>query len=314
MHNKRLIITVTSVLISLAVTGYCLSVTAFEDDFSTDPLGAGSSWSLEGPNTSELNDTTPVPAFQSSAGTLTVNYNSLYPTSRLVAPLGTTVTGTDTFQFGATCAVSSANYNPDPNGYSGIMTFALVNSATTGTDRSGRSEGEWPDVTYFPGNTIDNVEMTYYPNVSIWGGPYVASTVIGGSSWYNMAFSAEEVTLPHDTPIEVTLDYNGYSREITYNVRRVGGEYIVRNKRIDVSGLSPTFQADSFAISMYNDGFSNPTRPSVVATAEFTNVFFRSGWHSDTPQFTEGAPSVTAIGLAIMAIALAATAYRKLAH
>ncbi len=310
MDNIKTIIAAVATLVSSAA-GYCPSSGAFDDDFSTDPLGGGSSWTLVGPNTSALADGTAVPVFQWSAGTLTVNYNSLHPTSRLVAPLDVTVTGADTFEFGATCTLRSDNYDPDPLGYSGIMTFALMNSSTTGTDRSGDFD-DWAADTY------DNVEMTFFPNVSeFFGGPYVAPTVFGGNSgsdnaFFNVTFGSDETSLPLDAPLHITLEHDAGSRQIVCNVQLDDGSYVVHNLVVDVDGLDPSFQADSFGVSMYHDGWATAPTPSVVATVEFAHVFFRN-IRSGKAGPIEGAPSASVVALCAAAIAVAVVGARGVA-
>jgi len=309
MLNAKLNVAAIAVACTYALSA-CVSASAFEDNFAANPIEESSGWSLVGSNESELADGSPAAAFEWTAGTLIVNYNSQSPSSRLMTLLGATVTGTDSFRLGATCTILSDNYVPQPDKMSSIISFALVNSATTGTNRSG-SMTTAADV-------FDNVEMTYFPNISIdYGGPYLSPTVFGSDDgthnvWANFApFSAQEVDLPLDTPLSFALDYNAHSRTITWSVREVGGDYIFQAGLVDLTGLSTLFEVDSFAISMYNDGWSDPAGPpSCVATVEFTQVSF-TGYD---PPALEGTPSATAVGLAVMTLAMAAAACIRLAR
>ncbi len=298
MLDTKLTITAIAVACTYALSA-CVSASAFEDNFSTNPLEESSGWSLVGS----------ADAFEWTPGTLTVNYNSQSPSSRLITPLGATVTGADSFRLGATCTILSENYVPQPDRMSPIISFALVNSLTTGTNRSG-SITTAADV-------FDNVEMTYFPSTSIdYGGPYLSPTVFGSDDgthnvWANFApWSSQEIELLPDTPLSFALDYSANSRTITWSVREVGSGYIFQNGLVDLSGMATLFEVDSFAISMYNDGWSAlPAPPSVVATVEFTEVSFISY----DPPALEGTPSTTAVGLTVMALAMAAAAWISLA-
>jgi len=303
MHKKVF----TTVLVFML--GLATAAPAFEDDFSSSPLDTGSGWTLDGLNESALADGTPVPAFEWTAGTLTVNYNSQWPSVRLLTPLGTTVTGDDSFRMTATCTVRSDNFAVQYNQMSAMITFALVNSVTTGLDRSG-SISSAADV-------FDNLEMTYFPNPSDYGGPFLSPTAFGSDDgshnlWANFApYSSEEVTLTKNVPLEFVIVHNGNVKTILWSVREVGGDYIFQDGMVDLSGLSTSFEVDSFAISMYEDGWSDhPDPPSVAATVDFTNVSF-SLFESPAIQ---GTPATTAVGSVLAVVALAAAAARKLAR
>jgi hypothetical protein len=308
MKSGRSSILVMVVFGFVMFSGQCAN--AITDDFSSDPLAGGSSWSLTGTNGSALADGTPVPAFQWSSGTLTVNYNSTQPTSRLSIPLGTTVTGSDTFSLNATFTIRSENYQADPNGYMGILNVALVNSATTGPDRTG-------DLSDFAVDVFDNVEVTYWPNVAFWGGPYVGPTVFGANTGSNDGFSnfaswfgldAQEKTLPLDTPLEMTLVHDPEAKTASLTIQIVAGGTILDAVPLDLSIISPTFTVDSFAISMYNDGWTVPSPASAVATVDFASIAVTVPPPADD---VVGTPAASALGLAALCVALAFTATRR---
>ncbi|MCD6288323.1 MAG: hypothetical protein J7M12_04330 [Candidatus Hydrogenedentes bacterium] len=281
----------------------------FSDDFSSNPLGTGSQWVVTGPNTSALADGTSVPVFEWTPGTLTVNYNSTQPTSRLSVPIGATLTAADAFSVSAEFTIRGENYEADPNGYMGILNVALINSATTGLNRTG-------NLSDFAVDVFDNVEMTFWPNVAAWGGPYVAPSVFGGdngshdgfanfSSWFGTA--AKEIALPLDTPLEMRLDYDADAKTVALTIRTVAGSVLLDAAPLDVSFLAPPFSVDALAISMYNDGWwmaSSP--PSAVATVDYSSISVSSGSMSQSE--VEGTPAVSVLGLAALVSALAATA------
>lgn len=290
----------------------CGNVHALSDDFSTDPLADGSVWTVTGTNQSALADGTPAPAFDWSSGTLTVNYNSTQPTSRLSVPLGVTLTNTDTFSFSAFFTIRSENYAADPNGYMGILNFALVNAATTGLERTGRPPADSAV------DVFDNVEATYWPNVAAWGGPYVGPTVFGANSGSDDGFSnfaswfgaeAQQKTLPLDTPLEMTINHDPADKTVSLTIQVVGGSTILDAVPLDVSTLSPSFTVDSFAITMYNDGWSAVDPPSAVATVDFESIYVTA----TTPQAEpENTPAGTTIGLSALVAIFAASATRRL--
>ena len=126
MKDGRISVSVIAVFGCVLLVCQCAH--ALTDDFSSDPLAPGSQWVVTGTNESALADGTAVPAFQWSSGTLTVNYNSTKPTSRLSIPLGETVTDANIFTLKAVITIRSENYGADPLGYMGILNFALVNT------------------------------------------------------------------------------------------------------------------------------------------------------------------------------------------
>ncbi|MBI4169369.1 MAG: hypothetical protein HY510_05465 [Acidobacteria bacterium] len=187
-------------------------------------------------------------------GSLRVLYDTTLPGARISTPLGRVLTLDDDFSFGAILTIRSEGFHADPNGFSQIA-FGLWNAATTGMNR-----------TSFPSDSFDLVEFDYFPNVTAYGGPFLAPTVfggnVGGNAFFNFAFQSSEVALPHDTPLLVQARYGAAARRLDLTViRHLFGVFFESvpgaTVAVDLSRLDPTFQVDVAGIAAYFEGYAS---------------------------------------------------------
>ena len=224
---------------------------------------------------------------------LTAHYDTALPTDKLLFPLAHSLTAEDSFTLSAALTIHSANFFADPNGFAQIS-FGLVNSSTTGNDRSGGV----PDGTTFgsDGNAYDSVTVDYFPNISpFFDSPTLSPTVItsqtgteteGAFSDLNSVFGAEseldgpgESPLPLDTPLTATLTYDASSRLFTLQLASASGPLLI-DAGGDEDGDSSTiqmtlpagvdFNVDSFAIPLWTDSYAFDG-PSVVADVTYSS-------------------------------------------
>jgi len=195
------------------------------------------------------------PAFPGDRrGTLRVLYDTTLPTARLSTPLGTVLATDADFTFGAVITVRSDGFAADPNGFSQIA-FGLWNGSTTGMGR-----------TLFPSDTYDLVEVDWFPNVTEFGGPFLAPSVfggnVGGNAFFNFAFVSAEVAFPLDTPLLVQATYHAATRHIEVKVHRHAGgtlftEIPGAQVDLDLGDLAPGFLVDLLGIAAYGEGWSS---------------------------------------------------------
>ena len=278
-HHKLAIIAVAATVI--VSTAFAAALT---ETFNTSPfVGDGGSFTLKGPGVAQFTHLSNAPAFTGDpAGSLEVGYDTLEPATRLTAPLGMAVTETDTFSFGAVLTIRSAGFYADPNGFAQIA-FGLINSTTTGLDRTG-------DILDFDNDTFDMVEFNYFPNVStFFGGPFVSPTTLGAqvgtSAFNNVVFSSLEFTLPLDTPLRVELTYDGGISILTGTIDSIApdGTLMPLAATVPLDIFNPSgafavpiqggFTVDAIAISAYFDGFAFG-QASVQVTLVYDELFF----------------------------------------
>ncbi|MGD9720676.1 MAG: hypothetical protein AB7O59_16265 [Pirellulales bacterium] len=255
---------------------------AVSDDFSTNPLAGGSPWSFGlGSNANGQ--------FSWSPGELTVHIDTSLPTARLDLPLGITLGDSSSFLLSARFSfhVTSA-----PGDQFGNLSFGLTNHTLSGGDRTGTP------MDFNSANTYHTVEFDYFPNVSdIFGGPTLSPAVFGGpdgSAFNNFAsiFGPDSVlgdntvgvtSLTQDVPLEAQLAYDGGTKTLTLNMYSVGPSEsltLINTELvpldIDAFGTSydpfNPFQVDTLSIMAYQDGFTTPQAPSLLADVTFHSI------------------------------------------
>ncbi len=210
-------------------------------------------------------------------GSLAVTFDSLESTSRILRVLPSAVTESDDFVFGALITIRSSGFEPDPFGFHPI-TVSLVNTATTGDDRTG-------DITDFRADTFDTLELAYFPNVSpFFGGPFLSPTAFGepiaDDAFANFSFNSAEFTLLPDVTYLVELEHSAGARTLAVQVSVVsstGRAVPLADGSIaaDLSGLTG-FTLDAIGVSMYHDGFNlfAQSGRSLLATVDYDLIFF----------------------------------------
>jgi hypothetical protein len=275
---------INRVALSFIVAAWSTTIVfAAGDDFSSNPLAAGSAWSFGvGSNVNQQ--------FTWSPGSLSVHLNSSLPTARLDLPLGATLDDASSFQLSARFSfhVTSA-----PSDQAANMAFGLTNHLLTGGDRTGSFSSFTSD------NTFNTIEWSYFPNVSpAFGGPTLTPVVFGGhepggDAFANFAaiFGKDSLlndntigvkTLPQDTPLEARITYTGGSKIMTLDMYQVVGNALVPLNtelvplNLDAFGssydTSNTFHVDSISIMSYLDGFTTADAPSVIADMTFDSI------------------------------------------
>jgi hypothetical protein len=241
----------------------------------------------------------PVPTFSWQAGAIVANYHSEQAVTRLEAALPTPVDETDKFRFGATFTIrSSGLYVNDAESFGfQFATFALLNSALTGTDRMG-------------GNAYSSVEFDYFPqDNSLFDTVSLGPAVIAGRTAQDNFFSRlffdfgpnttlnNEIGLgllparglPLDTPLLVLIEYDGTTPTeptvaITVSVVADRGLdqlpigvpiFDLRTAPFTVfSTWFDGFSCDRFAIVNYTEGAFWQVNPSHIGTVIFDSIFF----------------------------------------
>ncbi|MDP7395840.1 MAG: hypothetical protein QGF67_13065 [Lentisphaeria bacterium] len=277
-HTLALIAVAATIAVSTAFAA------TLAETFNASPfVGDGGSFTLEGPGAAQFTHLSNAPAFTGDpAGSLEVEYDTLKPSTRLTAPLGVTVAETDSFSFGAVLTIRSAGFFADPDGFAQIA-FGLINSTTTGLDRSG-------DFSDFDNDTFDMVEFNYFPNESaFFGGPFVSPSVLGAqvgtSAFNNIVFSSFAFTLPPDTPLRIEFMYDGVTSIMTGTVDSIAPDGtltpLAETVPLDIYNppgafavpLQGGFTVDAIAISAYLDGFAF-AQASAQATLVYDELFF----------------------------------------
>ena len=291
MLVRRLLpIACMSIMVGLCMTAVPAQPDLFRmaESFGSSPfIGNGGSWSVEGGGL-----TSGQFLYDAQTHSLVTHVDSRLATTKLVRPLPRTLSGTDSFEFGALLRIDSNGFHASPYGFFEIA-FGLINSQTTGTDRVGVGSGN--------DDTYDALEWDFYPNVSpIFGGPSVGPTAIGGrsgSAWYdNFAFDFGPSTdlhneiaagllpptgLPLDTPLKIRLRYDAADQTVALDIRAFeDGQWQtlpINVPPLDASGLDPSFIVDQIAISLYNDPM-NPSQqdPSLTATVRYSEIYVQS--------------------------------------
>jgi len=192
-------------------------------------------------------------------------YDTTLPTARLSTPIGQSFSTDADFDFGAILTIRSEGFFADPNGFSQIA-FGLWNRATTGLNR-----------TSFPSDSFDLVEFDYFPNVTVFGGPFVTPSVFGGNvagnAFFNFAFASAATALPLDMPLLVQVHHDSAARRlnvrVSHHLQALKFERIAdATVNVDLSRIHPTFLLDAAGIAGYFEGF-----PSIHAVVDYDLLY-----------------------------------------
>ncbi|MGH9867234.1 MAG: hypothetical protein ACREAA_03595 [Candidatus Polarisedimenticolia bacterium] len=208
-------------------------------------------------------------------GSLTVTYDSLQPTTRLMAPLAGSCGPIDDFVVGAVLTIRPG-IDADPFGFHPIA-FGLLNETTTGDDRTG-------DIDDFRADTFDTFEMAYFPNVSPqFGGPFLSATAfgmpLGEDAFSHFTFGSVPAGLAAGVTYLVQLEHRAADHTLTLRVWSAGlqGQLIERLDArvvVSLSGLQG-FDLASVGIFAYHDGFNlfASSGRSLLATVDYDLLY-----------------------------------------
>jgi hypothetical protein len=181
------------------------------------------------------------------------------------------------------------------------MTFGLANHATTGGNRTG-----------YPGDTYNQVEFAYFPNVAAWGGPTLQVNAFGDQLSSNNAFdnfaspdfdegdlggngSGQITSFPLNTPLDIDISYKASTQIVTLKVSRVESNGSLTQLMLSDTGVididlsenkfsfgnnfdkTHPFSLDTLVISSYYDYYaSTPGTPSLYANVEYDQFRFQT--------------------------------------
>ncbi len=294
---KRIVHLLAALAATTQLAGAAINIV---ENFDTNPFSPAGPWSFAGDasQTSRfVYDGMAAPAYTGdSIGELTVFLDSSQPTIRLERSLGATLTQATSFSLTArfSFAITSA-----PSDQFMSISFGLVNQATTGFDRTGSNFDFMSD------DVFDSVEVSYFPNVSPFGGPNLTPTIFGGQvpdgdAFANVAADFESTAnlgdnttgikeLPQGATLQFTLDYTAASRVFTLTTQRVEADGSLtlldtENAPIDLDmppGFSSydtarPFSVDALSIMAYRDGFTTASDPSLIAELTFQQITLSS--------------------------------------
>ena len=289
--------------------------TILSEDFSNDPVANGRA-------VIQSDDGSAASRFVTTGGTLTAAYDTSKQSAKLVFSLGQTLTQNDSFTYSTKLKILSSAYAVDNTGGDAQIAFGLINSVTTGLNRSGS------DTTN--ADTFDMMTVDYFPNVN----PFFDSESITPTEFnsgtgnafdgINAPFNSESITdesgevgvLPRDTAFTFNLAYDASTRVMTVtlndssnhpvNINEVGDLGLTGGPDGNVDTIQYTlppsahFSVDSFGILLWQDGFdkefSEDHASSVIANVQFD-------------QITVEAPEPTS--LAVIVLPMAALSWRR---
>ncbi|MBI3449592.1 MAG: hypothetical protein HY049_11845 [Acidobacteria bacterium] len=280
MSQRRLTL-VASALSAILVLGTLAPTNAHAGavvlDLRTDPnldvQGAG-------PATFAFDASTAAKFPSDASGSLVERFDSTHPSTRAVAALGASYTEADDFVFGAILSIRAAGFETDPFGFHPI-TFSLINSQTTGFNRTG-------NVADFRSDTFDTIDVAYFPQVSpFFGGPFLSPAVYGSAvsddAFADFTFSSTQFELLPGATYLVTAEHSAADRSLVVTVYGLGAGGLpvaIPGGRtvVDLSILTG-FSVDSVAITAYEDGFNVFTQSgrSVRADVDYDLLFFAPG-------------------------------------
>ena len=280
MFPTRTIFTValaSSMLLAPAAT----FAQAVVSEFSSDPTtrhGNDPVFFVRGPGAAQFvhDPASPSRFAGDNKGSLAVTYDSLLPTTRLLTTFPGGFTQHDDFVFGAVITIRLDGFAPDPFGFHPIA-FSLINSATTGDDRTG-------DLSDFSADTFDTVEASYFPNISpFFGGPYFSPDVfgqaLGGDAFANFGFGSVNFELQPGATYLIEMEHAAAGRLLVGQVSVVqadGRAILLPNSRVQIDLSNVTgFLVDSLGISAYHDGFNvfSQSGRSLLATVDYDLLF-----------------------------------------
>lgn len=283
--------------LALALGRSTLASVSFTEDFSTNPFTA---WSFgigsTEPSTNRFvwNSSAASAYAGDPVGALDVHLDSSLPTVRFQRPLGVTLTDTNDFllkvRFSFTVTTSGADDFMQ-------ITFGFVNSALTGSNRTGTTPN------FDDRDTFHTIEFDYFPQLTTFGGPTLTPTVIGASISSNADIFANFAsifgppadlgdntngltTLPQNVTLQAVLAYTAANKTLTLTMSQVNSNGTLT--WLD-TGLVPMdlvangyntnfpFKVDTLAIMAYLDAADSDTSTvSLVADLNFQKFSFYS--------------------------------------
>ena len=280
--------------LALALGRSSIAATSLTETFSSNPFAPTGNWLFGiGDNSNHQFTWTNTPAVYTGdpIGELDVHLNSSLPTARFQRPLGVIVTDTDDFTLTArfSFTITSA-----PEGQDMQIAFGLVNSTSTGGNRTGTAG------VYTDDDTFSTVEFDYFPNDNPWD-PTLTPTVFGaqepgfdafgniGFVSFELAANTNGVTnLPQRVTLQATLAYSGATKSFTLSISQVNSNGTLtlldtELPALDLPGGQSVystydtnfpFVVDTLAIMAYQDGFTTTDNPSLVADLRFQKFDF----------------------------------------
>jgi hypothetical protein len=217
-------------------------------------------------------------------GTLTAHYNTFLDTDKLLFPLSRPLTAADSFTYTTRFKILSAGFSA-PSDQGAQIAFGLVNTGTTGNDRSGTLSTS--------GDTFDAAMVDYFPNVSpFFPSPTLSPTVFATrptatAGAFDVIHSvyfdesalagAGEGPLPLDTFMTATFAYNAGTHVATLSFANDAGPLLI-NAGGGADGKTSTielqlpdniaFTLDAFALTLWKDSWAFGV-PSVQADVVF---------------------------------------------
>jgi len=193
----------TATAFALTAHSAMASVVLLDETFTTNPVNAAAT--VSGDNTRFTHN--------SGDDTLTAAYNTFEPTTTLRWGLGRTLTQNESFAFEARFSINSADFFADPNGFAQIS-FGLINSTTTGNDRSGYGISSFDGTNFTfdvinPNDTFDVASIDYFPNLASFASPSVQPVVFASDDGDSNTDGFVGITTP--TSNESALDATGES-------------------------------------------------------------------------------------------------------
>lgn len=282
-------------LATLWLGGFTSHAYTLVEDFSSDPFAT---WSFGiGDNSNAQyawNPAAPSEFTGDPVGSLSVHFDSSLPTARWQRPLGITVSDTDSFTLATRFSFTLTSA---PTNQFMQFSFGLINSSTTGGDRTGSF------LDFNSDNVFSTVEFNYFPNITTFTAPPSGRTLSpaafgaqkgGGQAFDNFAsiFGDDSnlsdntvgiTELPQAVNLEAILDYNGGTKVLSLILHQINpdGSLLLLNTEVPsldlvAAGYDPSFPfvVDSLAILAYQDGFTSEMNPSLVADLTFQRFAF----------------------------------------
>jgi len=227
------------------------------------------------------------------------SYDTNQPTTKLLFPLGQTLTQNTSFRVSTQFVLGSNLTSIPSNGMQ--VSFGLVNSTTTGADRAGGSNGGTG------GNAYDMVTMDYFPGTDpLYGGPWLSPTVVQSAgvlqsdpspyryyhavdiTYFDKLNSAlaPDGNLPTSVLLDAVLSYDAPTKVLNLQIYQ-GATALAINSPDNFTPDSTTisnqllltatnyggasfssFNVDSFGINLWQDTY-NPTGNSLSGDVTF---------------------------------------------